>query len=70
MNVQKTNEIHELTTAELELVAGGVTMDEYIWDLAIIGGGLFDAGCVWASNRPVGVLGAGVARPLSAGEEG
>ena len=50
----------ELTTAELELVAGGVTMDEYIWDLAIIGGGLFDAGCVWASNRPVGVLGAGL----------
>ena len=49
MNVQKINEIHELTTAELELVAGGVTMDEYIWDLAIIGGGLFDAGT--ASGR-------------------
>jgi hypothetical protein len=30
MNVQETNEIHELTTAELELVAGGMTDENYI----------------------------------------
>ena len=58
MNVQETNEIRELTTAELELVAGGEKIDDYefaaVLGFTFLAGVLAGGPCFLIGN--VGVL--------------
>jgi hypothetical protein len=60
MNMQKTNEDRELTTAELELVAGGHDTDDDIIAGLFCGFGPLVAFGAYTIGEPVGYLKAGL----------